>query len=41
MVADILLGEYLDVLGTRKKTLDNRPLRKVHEKMVTDVVGIM
>ncbi|XP_064638399.1 uncharacterized protein LOC135494398 isoform X2 [Lineus longissimus] len=37
LVADVLLHEYLDVLGNKQKTIDNRPLRKVHEKMVTDV----
>ncbi|XP_048776948.2 uncharacterized protein LOC125681077 isoform X2 [Ostrea edulis] len=37
MIMNLLLGQYSSVIANRDKTLENQPLKKLHEKVVSDV----
>ncbi|XP_013404409.1 uncharacterized protein LOC106169492 [Lingula anatina] len=37
LMLNVLLEQFFGVSGERQRTLDNLPLRKLHEKIVTDV----
>lgn len=39
MIMNLLLGQYSSVIANRDKTLENQPLKKLHEKVVSDVVS--
>lgn len=39
MLSSMLLGQLFDVNVQRRKTIANKPLRKLHEKVVTDTVS--
>jgi hypothetical protein len=39
MILNLLMGQYASVIANRDKTLENQPLKKLHEKVVSDVVS--
>ena len=39
MITNILLEKVFGVIQNRRRTVSNKPLRKLHEKVVTDVVS--
>ena len=38
MVLDIVLKEFIQIRDSRDTTVENKAIKRVHEKMVTDVV---
>ena len=41
LLLNVLLEQFLDVKRDMDATVDNKPLRRLQEKMVTDVVSII
>ena len=37
---EVLIGQFINVGDQRRTTIEHKPLRRLHEKMVTDVVSI-
>ena len=41
VILNLLFGQYTNVVTSRNKTMSNQSFRKLHEKVVSDVVSIL